>query len=363
MAGFQVWADAVGNLHVQAGVVIDPLSGVRIAVGSDDGQRGIFPDSSGGEFVAVQPAGGTICVGGNGRNLIATGLPFVASGPDLPVGIYLPNEPGVYRIGIFTLTVSGASAAEIDDGTDVVAILTTGGTAPVGDYVATTYGEDTYNGGDAFTLDLAEESATHIAIPDAAMAISEGTAPAGTLEAVDAANWELVADTDWTIALAVDGTAELRYLTDVMAERSAGTGWNPAGIYEATALGMATYNLTTEEPVDGEAWQAIVANQARRPRAGYVYLEIVEVAGELSAVNGPSFGTLPTATAGTYYVPLAISDGLGGIEQLHTGALIWHAMQPITSAAYADDAAAATGGVPLNGIYRQTGGAVLWRQA
>ena len=323
MSGFQCWADAWGNLHVTGGVVYQPSSGVKINVGSDGGIPAEAPENSGDEFVAVQAALGTVFIGGNGRNLVAAGLTPAVSGPDVPVGFFIPNEPGVYRLGGFTLEVLGSSSATISDDTDVVAELTTGGTAPVGSYPSTSYGATTYNGGVAFTLTITAESGTVVAIPDADLTVSDGTAAEGVLSSVDASTYEVTGDTDWTIVLDPDGSAELRHLTDVIAIRTDGVGWNPAGVYEATALGMSTYNLTADEPVDGEPWTATVRLRTRRPRAGMAYVHIVETAGVLSAVNGPFFGTMPTSATPDFYVPLAVSDGLGNVEQLHTGMLVW----------------------------------------
>ena len=323
MLGYQGYADVLGNLHITSGVVFQPSTGVRIAVGSDGGVRGEAPDNSGGEFVPVQGAMGTVFVGGNGRNLVITGLVPAVSGPALPIGFFLPNEPGVFRNPNFILEVAGSSSATISDDTDVVAELTTGGVAPVGEYAGTAYGKTTYNGGADFTLTAAAESATPVAIPDAELTVSAGTAAAGTLAAVDAANYEVTGDPDWTLGIAADGSAELRNLTDVIATRDAGSPWSPAGVYQATALGMSTYNLTADEPVDGEPWQANVRLIPRRPRAGIAYLEITEAAGVLSAATGPFFGTMPANSGSTFYAPLIVSDGLGGLEQIHAGILIW----------------------------------------
>jgi hypothetical protein len=59
------------------------------------------------------------------------------------------------------------------------------------------------------------------------------------------------------------------------------------------------------------------------PRVGSVYLEIIEVAGVLDAVNGPFFeSSVPSPATDTYYFQLAISDGVA-VEQDHIGALVW----------------------------------------
>ena len=110
-----------------------------------------------------------------------------------------------------------------------------------------------------------------------------------------------------------------------MATRAAGySAYDPAGIYEATAAGMAAYNLTDAEPETGETFSALVEIQARTPRAGFAYLTITQAAGVLTSVAGPFFATsLPADSADVYHVPLVQSDGSGGLEQYHTGLLIW----------------------------------------
>lgn len=321
-AGFQCFYDAFGDLHVQDGLVCQVRTGVRIPVGSGAGFSATLASRARRDLTMVPSASGTTFVGGSGRNIFGTGLAMPVSGPVPPIGWFRPQEPGVYRAGIFTLTVTGASAATIHDGTDVVAELTTGGTAPVGDYDATAYGETTYNASAAFTIAMAAEEAGGD-LPDYLLKVNAGSADVGTFEAVDAANYELVSDTDWTIVVDPSGSAELLYLTDVIAERAAGSPCSPEGPYVATALGMATYNLTAAEPVDGESWTAFVSVVGRLPRAGYVYLELIEDTGVLDAVNGPYFATaLPADSGETYYFPLAQSDGTA-MEQFHIGALVW----------------------------------------
>lgn len=322
MSGFQCWYDRFGDLYCAGGVVIQPRNGVRISVGAGSG---FSPQGSArGEldFQAVRGAQGVTFLGGSGRNLISTGVLTGMSTGEKPVGFFRPWGVGFYRFGIFTLEVIGPSSATISDGTDVVAELTTGGTAPVGDYDATAYGEETYNAFDPFTLVLAAEGDS-VGIPAAEVSITAGTAQAGAFTALDAATWESDIDPDWTIVVAADGSAEYLYLTDVMAARATGNPNDPAGIYEATALGMETFNLTDAEPVDGELWFAEVTLVGKVPRVGYAYLEVVEVTGVLDAVNGPFFASsLPAPSGDNYYPQIAYSDGTA-VEQDHTGALVW----------------------------------------
>lgn len=311
--GFECYLDPEGNLSVADGVVFQPSTGTLKLVGSGLGGSGRAADRSISEQKRVSGAVGTTFVGGSGRNVILSGMPPILSGPPSPNGYYRPQEPGAYRMGIFTLTVTGASAASISDGTGVIANLTTGGTAPVGSYASTTYGATTY--GASFTLTAAAEGDS-VGIPGAVISVSAGTAPAGAMSAVDTATWQLVADTDWKIIVAADGSAELRDGATVIAERADGSPGRPEGTYVATAAGKTAHH-------GGAEWTAHVALVGKSSRAGFVYLKITETSGTLSAVEGPYFGALPSNSAGVYHVPIAQSDGFGTIEQFHTGMLVW----------------------------------------
>jgi hypothetical protein len=320
-AGFQCWWDRFGDLYVADGVVIQPREGVRILVGVGGGFSKIGGSRGEEDFQAVRAGGGATFVGGSGRNLISTGLMVGLSTGEKPVGFFRPLAPGIWKLGGFRLEVLGASSATISDGVDIVAEQTVG-TAPEGDFDSTTYGEATYNSDDPFTLAVAAEGDS-VGIPAAEVSVNAGTAQAGQYSATDEATWVSDIDADWTIVTALDGTAELLYLGDAMAERAAGNPNDPSGLYEATALGMATFNLTTDEPVDGEPWTALVRMTGKVPRVGYVYLELIEASGVLTEVNGPFFGSaLPSPGVDTFYVQLAYSDGTA-MEQDHLGALLW----------------------------------------
>jgi hypothetical protein len=320
--GFQCSYDVNGDIVMADGVVVQPKTGVRIAVGSGVMSSTIAAGRVPQDFIAAMGSRGVTFLGGSGNNVISEGLVDGLSSGEKPVGFFRPISPGVWKLGAFVLEVTGPSAATISDATNVIAELTSGGTAPVGAFDSTTYGETTYNGSDPFTLTVTAEGGTG-GFPDARVEISAGSAIGGIYEAVDQWSYESVDDADWTIEVASDGTANLRYLTDVVATRSAGSPANPFGSYDATALGKADYNLTDAEPVDGEPWVASVGWVARAPRVGYVYLEVVEVSGVLDAVNGPFFGSsLPSNFTDTYYVEVAYSDGYA-MRQDQIGAIIW----------------------------------------
>ncbi len=229
--GFNCFLRVDGNLFITAGTVIQPRSGVVISVGAATGSLlNPAPVEQNG-FSVVTPPDGQTFVGGSGRNFSSAGLVALT-------GWFVPTVPGSFVFADFVLTVAGSSAAEISDGTDVVAELTTGGTAPAGSYVATAYGETAYNSGSPFALTLVEEIAGGGAIPNALVAVSAGSAPALEFVAVDAANYELPSDTDWTIFIDPSGDAELRYQGTAMAIRTGGLAYDPAGIYESTTAGL-----------------------------------------------------------------------------------------------------------------------------
>lgn len=229
-AGFQVSYNLQGDVVVADGVVIQPKSGVRLTVGggNDLTGRSVLPGER-GLTVAVASAAST-AVGGSARNLVCSGLASLE-------GLFFPTIPDTFKRGDLTLLVTGASAAEISDGTDVIAILSTGGTAPVGDYVGTTYGRATYNATAAFTLAMVAEEGSPGAIPDVLVTINSGTAMGGIYTATDAANYVSAADADWTLFLDPDGSAELRYLGTAVATRADGEGHDPSGRFLAVEAG------------------------------------------------------------------------------------------------------------------------------
>lgn len=347
--GFTCWRDKQGDLYVQDGTVMQPRTGAVILVGSGDDFSETSAIRSNDELVPATQALGATPVGGSGRNIHSTGLPPRSSGAPVPTGWWRPTVPDSWTTGIFTLTVTGPSAATISDGTDIVAILTTGGDAPAGDYASTTYGTDHYGEivslvATPFTLVVtAEEGGLTGTIPSCVAEISGGAAEDANqyYVAVDAVTYEGFTEPDWTIAVNPDGSAELRYLGDVMAVREAGLAYEPGGSFTATELGMTTFPPVIpeveedpdadppedpeeeEDPEEPDPWTATVEVQRRAPRIGKVYIAVTETAGVLTAVSKPMLATvLPANTGETFHVPLATCDGYD-VEQHHTGLLYW----------------------------------------
>jgi hypothetical protein len=316
IAAFQVFSDPNGNLWVADGYVSQLRTGVLLPVGSGTDFSAVFPPAW-DRFLAAPATTAATFVGGSGRNLVLTGITPAPSGPSLPVGIFVPGRPDSYARGIFSLVVTGSSDATIHDGTDTVAILSTGGTAPVGNYVGTTYGRTTYNGGSAFTLAAAAEQGAPGVFPAYLATQSAAVAQDGAVIATDAANYYFDNDSDWTIVIAADGTAEMLYLTDVIATRAAASNSDPAGLYEATELGRNTYN-------SGDPWSVFIDVVPAAPRAGFGYVTLTESDSVLASAEGPFFATsLPADSSTVFHIPLFQSDGLGAVVQIHAGLLAW----------------------------------------
>jgi len=244
---FQTTVDACGNLTTADGMVIDRASGAVFETGTPDGPVGAIggPAPSLSDAQEVPRVQGATFLGGSGRNVHVTGIaPFA--------GIYRPGRPGFFKLGGMVIEVSGSSAATLSDGTNVVAELTTGGDAPGGSYVATTYGRDTYNSGTAFTLTAAKETGWPGAPSDLEIEISAGTAKGGIYTSTDGINYESADDPDWTLVLNSDGSVDFSYLGTVIARRETGDDADPCGVCEATEDGL-VYNPEPPEAYDGPA--------------------------------------------------------------------------------------------------------------
>ena len=314
MIGFQCEMLPSGDILVADGAVCDPRNGVVLQVGT--GNIEFLPNASMLGTIPMRQASGHSFVGGSGRNLIVSGLPASPSGaPDLQ-GFYQPTRPGIWVSGSFVLRQTGETSAVLEDATDVVANFA-GGTLPAGTYTATEYGEDTYNGGTAFSLTVARENWPAGAVPNITMQPTISGLPAGTLEPVSEVSWTLADPAGWSVTVAADGTAEISDGTDVVATRAADSAWMPDGRYEATAYGKSL--------VSGADFGVWIATVPRAPMAGFVYLTVSDPGGVLTAVDGPFFAAaLPANSTGTTHVPLARVDASGASEQYHTGLLMWH---------------------------------------
>lgn len=243
---FQLFVDARGDLLSADGVVIDRGTGEVFTVGDGDVKPGVTGSlaPSLDDAVEIPRMQGSTLLGGSGRNVIVSGLGALD-------GIYRPGRPGFWSMGVFVLEVTGVSAATISDADDVVAELTSGGEAPAGSYVATSYGQTTYNTGSAFTLTGAKEAGWPGAPNNIEVAITEGTAMAGSYTTTDGINFVSAADADWTITLNADGSAEMFYDGTLVALRASGPNSDPCGDYQSTEAGK-FLNPEFPELEDGE---------------------------------------------------------------------------------------------------------------
>ncbi|MEO5712984.1 MAG: hypothetical protein ABIT37_05810 [Luteolibacter sp.] len=230
---FQCQHDARGDLWMCDGTVIDRGTGAFFPVGDGDPLGGGLVGATAetmAETAEIPSVIDMVFLGGSGSNVIVSGLAALD-------GFYRFYRPGMWKKGDFLLEVTGPSAATISDETDVVAELTTGGDAPGGSFVATTYGEDTYNASVGFTLTAVKERGWPGGFVDLDVTISDGTAVGGRFSTTDGVNFVSVLDADWTFVLNADGTADFSYDGTVIATRAAGPPDDPCGGYVSTPDG------------------------------------------------------------------------------------------------------------------------------
>ena len=319
MLPFQCWCDTDGNITVADGFVCQIKSGVFLPVGSGssfDVERSVrsspdwtrFPYSGTGTFI-----------GGSGRNLISSGLPMPLSGPTPPVGIFRPGRPWVFTLGGFTLDIaSDTGSATIRDASNVIAAVIGSAFNGAGTYYSTSYGQSVFNGGAPFTLTLDQEVPGGMPVPGCEI-IQSGMffpCPDATFNAVDSVNYVLAADSDWSILVRADGTADLSYDGTCMARRDSGSNCGPGGRYDSTPYGTVAYN-------DGTPWSVVIRSIPQKPCAGFVYVKVTTESGVLGSAGGPFFSPeLPASSGELFHRKIAESDGIA-FEQIHTGLLIW----------------------------------------
>jgi hypothetical protein len=209
----------------------------------------------------------------------------------------------------------GAGTAEIVDPSNTAIATFTGSftIAPVGTFTATTFGEDTYNGGTAFTLDISYDGTRRTSTAN--VLVSRGTAQGGEYPLTGFREW---VNTTWLLTTNSDGTAQINDGTDDVATRSADySPDSPSGTYASTAYGDTTYG-------DSQPFNMAVTLSPAFPKLGYVYLEIEKSGSNFTAVTGPFFSaSLPANATHLEYVPIAYSDGNGLLIQIHEGSILW----------------------------------------
>lgn len=149
MNQFEVIADAFGNVICNSGYVIDTTSATTQAYELDEYRANIIDPSTG--TVRINSAQ---FLGGSGDSFEFTGT----LDDPAPLGIYVRTEENIWQNRQFTLIGDPATGAELSDADDIVATITGAYTGfPDGTYTLTTYGEDTYNAGNAGTIDGEQE--------------------------------------------------------------------------------------------------------------------------------------------------------------------------------------------------------------
>lgn len=313
---FSVYQTRDGDLVMSSGWLIAIRAGVQLQVGTSGATTlgtGTFGDT-------WTPQPGSIFVGGSGRNLVIADV----DGSDLPGGFLRPGVDGewsgVLQPDLKVIWDEGDGSGVITDGTNNVATAPAASFtfAPVGTFTATTYGEDEYNGGDPFTVTTDWEGGAPI--PGATLEATTSLIDPDTLTATTTQAYDADTLIGWTLTIAGDGSAVISDGTDDVAERPAGDLLSdPTGVYASTTYGAANYGDS------GDPFTILVNRATAAPLEGWIYLKVTESApGVPSAVDGPFFATaLPANADPIYYVPIAYSDGAGGIDQIQEGAILW----------------------------------------
>ncbi len=151
----------------------------------------------------------------------------------------------------------------------------------------------------------------------ATVSITSGTAQSGTFAETDWLTWTSNDDSDFTITVNNDGTADFADATNVIAERSAAIERQPQGIYASTTYGADTYN-------NGAPFTVTVGYTPPNPLSVWVWVEIELLSGAFVSASGPFIGnSLPANSATLEVIPIFYTDGNGLAKQIQDGAIIW----------------------------------------
>ena len=312
MIQFQCYIDTLGNLVCNGGYVIDLTAGTTTfeVIGGDP----VLPVESIEATRNASPPN-MVFLGGGGGNVLSDGA---VTGTLAPIGWFrrIDVDTWVDPVGNELVADYGTGTAEILSGANVIADCASIGTlAPTGVFTSTTYGEDTYNGGSAFTLTLTDDGAQRSS--KAQVSFVTGSAQSGLYTLTDWHVWTSDDDSDFALTTNTDGTAQISDTTDVIAERDAQSPDSPSGVFLSTTYGETTYN-------DGEPFRASVSLIPATPRIGYVYVQLTLSSGTLTAVSELIFDTsLPANSATLEVVPIAYSDGNGSVIQIQQGPIIF----------------------------------------
>jgi hypothetical protein len=311
MTQFLCTVDSNGNILCNGGYVVDlkaATSGIYIVGGTPTSLLTATED------LRTSTSAAPIFLGGGGGNVKSDSTITTTLSP---VGWFGQTEIDEWTdsVGNKVIADFGAGTAEIVDPTNT-AIATFSGSftfAPIGTFTATTFGEDTYNGGTAFTLDISYDGVRRTSTAN--VLVSRGTAQGGEYPLTGFREWT---NTTWLLTTNSDGTAQINDGTDDVATRSADySPDSPSGTYASTAYGDTTYG-------DSQPFNMAVTLSPAFPKLGYVYVEIEKSGSNFTAVTGPFFSTsLPANSSTLEYVPIAYSDGSGLLIQIHEGSILW----------------------------------------
>jgi hypothetical protein len=318
-APFSTAVDEFGNLYMQGGIVIG-LHGTTAYFTTGGSTNAVaIQDPTMALMTASRGLGGFY--GGSGTNVKSTSAVL---GTLVPDGFFRPLEPDVWTSGGLTMTFDpGTGGAEIEDDDDVVATMAAATTlAPYGTFNATTYGEDTYNGGTPFDIDTAYEGSagTWPARP-AVLVCDDTTVQVGNYTRTGWQAWESDDDPDWTITIDGTGAGLISDSTDDVLERAADADriYDVTGAaWVSTAYGATTYGA-------GETFYAQIHEARAYPVAGYLYVTLtLNGSDEVTAVSGPLFAaSLPANSSTAVSVPIAYSNGNGTVTQIQLGPITW----------------------------------------
>lgn len=321
---FEVTIDKLGNIFCRPGTVIDlgasPTEYFQIESDLEDdniigGQVQRMPDQYQLRF--KRGSGQSVATAGS-----VTGT-FAPTGYFRRIGKFTWISDYGHRIQ-FNSATGDADMLDFDEAETVIATFSdpTATLAPVGTFTATTAGEDTYNGGSAFTLTSSYEGRAEDVV---ANVLVEGTiAPFGTFtQIIDGqysfanGSWEADNDNNWTITIDSAGDAEISDGTDIVATREDGELLDPSGTYSSTTYGSETYN--------GDAgFYFTVGIELVPPTLGYVYAKLTLSSGRIASADGVFFATsMPSNSSTEQYVPIAYSDGAGKVVQIQQGPIFW----------------------------------------
>jgi hypothetical protein len=146
---------------------------------------------------------------------------------------------------------------------------------------------------------------------------TSGAVQVGNFVETDWLTWTSEDDSDFTVTVNNDGTADLSDATDIIASRATELIRQPQGIYQSTSYGADTYN-------NGAAFLFTIGNAPAMPQYSFVWVEIELLAGAFVAATGPFIGaSLPANSATLEVYPIGFSNGSGVVKQIHEGPIIW----------------------------------------